>query len=325
MDQFYREEVMSQLSSLDRGQSSTHSRSALVQSLRRPFLKCAAFDPKDCVKRSARYLVEHMPKKDLHRLSPAFLAKNVAFALIARKRFAWSSGIPWALFLNEVLPYAVLTERRDDWRKLFFIRMGDCVEGVSSAKAAAVAMNKCAWEIVQPPIVFVAAPPNELNQYSPLEVLRAHNASCTGLSVFLVDALRSVGIPARVAGVPHWNKGPKVCPHADNDPPCGNHDWVEVWVEGSWHFIDQRGNSPGLDKSWFYPALTDLQVPLSGNHSVYATSWADPRTLDPKYYPENIAVKVFPMVWQKEQTVPGWDVANWYHHKPRSFFSVFFR
>lgn len=32
------------------------------------------------------------------------------------------------------------------------------------------------------------------------QVIAAGYASCTGLSIFLVDALRSVGIPARVAG-----------------------------------------------------------------------------------------------------------------------------
>ena len=33
-----------------------------------------------------------------------------------------------------------------------------------------------------------------------LQVINAGHASCTGLSIFLVNALRSVGIPARMAG-----------------------------------------------------------------------------------------------------------------------------
>ena len=56
-------------------------------------------------------------------------------------------------------------------------------------------------------IKFVAAPPDELNHYSVFSVLNARNSSCTGLAVFLACSLRSVGIPARVAGVPHWVKG----------------------------------------------------------------------------------------------------------------------
>jgi transglutaminase-like putative cysteine protease len=33
-----------------------------------------------------------------------------------------------------------------------------------------------------------------------MQVIAAGYASCTGLSIFLVDALRAVGIPARVTG-----------------------------------------------------------------------------------------------------------------------------
>jgi hypothetical protein len=65
---------------------------------------------------------------------------------------------------------------------------------------------------------------NSSLNYSPL----VHsNSSCTGLSVFLVAAYRSVGIPARVAGVPHWLKGPSICPDGDESPDCGNHNWGE--------------------------------------------------------------------------------------------------
>ena len=41
-------------------------------------------------------------------------------------------------------------------------------------------------------------------------------ATCTGLSIMLVEACRAVGIPARVAGIASWpGRG-------------GNHTWVEV-------------------------------------------------------------------------------------------------
>ena len=38
------------------------------------------------------------------------------------------------------------------------------------------------------------------------------------MSIFLISALRSVGIPARMAGTPDWILG------------GGNHDWVEVRI-----------------------------------------------------------------------------------------------
>ena len=39
---------------------------------------------------------------------------------------------------------------------------------------------------------------------APFELLRGRNGSCTSTAIFLVAALRSVGVPARVAGVPQW-------------------------------------------------------------------------------------------------------------------------
>jgi len=54
----------------------------------------------------------------------------------------------------------------------------------------------------------------EKTNQSPSESMRQHMASCTGLSILLVDALRSVGIPARFAGTAAW--------HDDR----GNHSWT---------------------------------------------------------------------------------------------------
>ena len=39
---------------------------------------------------------------------------------------------------------------------------------------------------------------------SPYESINAGMASCTGLSILLIDVCRSVGIPARFVGTPSW-------------------------------------------------------------------------------------------------------------------------
>ena len=39
---------------------------------------------------------------------------------------------------------------------------------------------------------------------APLDVVAAGKASCTGLSLLLVAACRSLGVPARIAGVGDW-------------------------------------------------------------------------------------------------------------------------
>jgi hypothetical protein len=175
------------------------------------------------------WLSKYMPEAD--RSNPLvnnshFLNQTITFALKTRARWP---DVPRQVFLNDVLPYAVLTEQRDDWRRLFYTSLCSDIDGLS-ASTVVEKLNAEAWGIVQPPIKFVAAPPNEVNRYSVFSVMSAHSSSCTGLAVFLTAVYRSCGIPARVAGTPHWNKGPKVCPHGDADGECGNHNWVEVYL-----------------------------------------------------------------------------------------------
>ena len=64
-------------------------------------------------------------------------------------------------------------------------------------------------------------------------------ATCTGLSIMLVEACRAVGVPARMAGIASWpGRG-------------GNHTWVEVWDDG-WHFVGAaEPDAKGLDHAWF--------------------------------------------------------------------------
>lgn len=78
--------------------------------------------------------------------------------------------------------------------------------------------------------------------YDPMSTLLFGYASCTGVSILYVDALRSIGVPARVTGTPAWHGGPG----GASGPPQGNHNWVEVWLGadgsagagGGWAFIE---------------------------------------------------------------------------------------
>ena len=94
-------------------------------------------------------------------------------------------------------------------------------------------------------------------------------ASCTGLSILLVDACRSVHVPARLVGIPRWsNKN-------------GNHTWVEVWDNGDWHFTGAAEyNKDGLDRAWFQrdASLADKTKRMN---SIYAISFARTDTLFP--------------------------------------------
>ena len=88
--------------------------------------------------------------------------------------------------------------------------------------------------------------------------LQSGKVSCTGQSILLVCALRSVGIPARMAGVLTWN-------HVR-----GNHNWVEAWCDGEWKMLEY--NEKDFNTPWVMSAISMLD-PRKPENAIYATSW----------------------------------------------------
>ncbi|CAD7929275.1 unnamed protein product [Amoebophrya sp. A25] len=187
------------------------------------------------------------------------------------------------LFLNDVAPYAVFTEPRTNWRKVFYRFLLPLLKEADSATALISVINSKVWNLfTNEPIRFFAAGADEINNFGIADFLNGTftgghpGSSCTGMAIFTVACLRTVGIPARAAGVAHWNRGNSSCPDGDASPNCGNHNWVEVWNGTQWHFLSpapQEGGPKPLDQGWFFPNPIDTLRPLNGNHSLYATSW----------------------------------------------------
>ncbi|MDT8390270.1 MAG: transglutaminase domain-containing protein [Lentisphaeria bacterium] len=214
--------------------------------------------------KAADFLFEHMPERD-RQLTVAFLAENVDYAYRAREKFPWARDVPDDLFLNWVLPYASLDESRDPWRKKFFEMFGDTVMACGTAGEAAITLNTTIYDTLN---VHYSKQRPKANQ-SPAESIKAGKASCTGLSILLVNACRSVGIPARVVGTPLWVKG------------GGNHTWVEIWDKG-WHSVG-AAESKALNRTWFAEKASE-QVGHDPRHAIYAASFKKTET-------------PFPLVW----------------------------
>ena len=79
---------------------------------------------------------------------------------------------------------------------------------------------------------------------SALDCYRKGYGRCGEESVFAVNALRSVGIPARQVYAPKWS-------HCDD-----NHAWVEAWCGGKWHYFGACEPRPVLDQGWFRNAAS---------------------------------------------------------------------
>jgi hypothetical protein len=201
------------------------------------------------------FLIANMPDRDLVSLNAGFLIKNVKFAYQARRKTPWGSSIPKDVFLNNVLPYVNVNERRDDWRQDFYKRFLSRAIEKGSIEKAALDLNKYVFESLGVTYDGVKRPKPD---QSPYESIEAKYASCTGLSILLVDALRAVGIPARVVAVMLWRES------------GGNHTWIEVW-DGKWHYLGAE-ESEAYDQAWFTAKAAEADVENYKNR-IYAVSF----------------------------------------------------
>lgn len=231
------------------------------------------------------FLVKHMPQSDKVLLNDKLLKNNIKYALKAKERFPWSKKIPQDIFLNDVLPYASLNERRDDWREDFYQRFSPIVTDAETIEQAVALISKN----IQKELKVVYSTKRKKPDQSPYESMEQGMASCTGLSILLVNACRSVGIPARVVGTPAWTT------------KNGNHNWVEIYTpsDNKWHFTEYYRDEKGLDAGWFVNDAKRAN-PKSEYHRIYASSWKKTKLH-------------FPLVWDIQDTsVSAVDVTKHY-------------
>ncbi|MSR69194.1 MAG: polyhydroxyalkanoate depolymerase, partial [Phycisphaerales bacterium] len=223
-------------------------------------IELAPVDQKDAM----RWLVAHMPASDAQTLSSEFLLDECAQAHEAWRTAPWHAQVSQELFLDCILPYANISESRDPWRSTL---REICLPLIASAKTPSEATAVINRELFTRIGVKYSTLRKKADQ-SPRESIESGLASCTGLAILLVDACRSVGIPARFAGIPMWNDG------------SGNHSWVEIWDNG-WHFTgaaEATGND--LDKGWFTDRTAQARRD-EAPHAIYAVTWRESPTLFP--------------------------------------------
>ena len=222
--------------------------------------------PKD-QRAAVEFLVLNMGRKDLQTLSADFILDNVRVAYEARKAAPWANQVSDELFFNDILPYANVNEQRENWRSKLREICWPIVKDCKTTGEAAQALNKQLFKKVK---VKYSTKRKKANQ-SPSESMDSGLASCTGLSILLIDACRSVHVPARMTGIPKWsNKN-------------GNHTWVEVWDDNDWHFTGAAEyNAEGLDRAWFKRDAS-LANKSKRMNSIYSISFARTDTVFPMF------------------------------------------
>ena len=228
------------------------------------------------IKSSVEFIITHMPQRDLESLESDFLLNDIRKAHEIRKSAKWQ--ISDELFLNFVLPYANVDETRESWREKLNKLCAPLVKDCENTGDAAQVLNRKLFPLVK---VKYSTQRKKANQ-SPSESIDQGLASCTGLSILLVAACRSIGVPARLEGIPSWpNKR-------------GNHTWVEVWHNGRWHFTGAAEPAEKLNQTWFQndAALARKESRLN---AIYAVSFAQTET-------------VFPLVWSRDKKNPVYAI-----------------
>ena len=229
------------------------------------------------------YLIRDLPEADLRELTPEDLAENVSLAYRARAAVPWGADLPEDVFLDAVLPHASVTEPREPMRAEFLERYLPLVADSDTPGAAACRLNEHLFKDYE-----VRYNTRRLRtDQSSRESIAQGMATCTGLSIMLVEACRAVGVPARLAGIASWpGRG-------------GNHTWVEVWDDG-WHFLGAAEPDPaGLDHAWFVGDAAQAVKDRSRIHAIWAATY---RTTG----------ETFPLVWDRDARVPAENVTARY-------------
>mmetsp|Transcript_3272 Transcript_3272/g.4763 ORF Transcript_3272/g.4763 Transcript_3272/m.4763 type:complete len:390 (-) Transcript_3272:170-1339(-) len=189
-------------------------------------------------------------------LSNGILEPTVNISLYAKQNYPWTKDVPKDLYYEYVASFANVNEARSNWRPVFHDLVKPIIEQILTSKSRDSSDIPTAKEIVQSlndQIWTTAATYSNSESikfqhgqtpliYDPMSVLIFGYASCTGLSIFFVNILRTAGIPARLAGTAAWN----------DKEEDGNHSWIEFWscdddcggtgdsAGGRWHIMESK-------------------------------------------------------------------------------------
>lgn len=218
-----------------------------------------------------------------HVLTVLLLFVSVAFA-----QFPWSGTAPKEIEQAALSPDCVLDETPCNWRPALEAIFRPLVKECRTASEAVLTV---ASQMTQATGVYYS-PKRRHPLMNPLEALHEKKVSCTGQSILLVSALRSIGIPARAVGIGSWGY------------IRGNHTWCEAWCDGEWKMIEF--NEKDFNTPWVmeYIGMINPKVP---HQRIFAAS------------PHGRG-GYFPTVWNFESRVTAEDVTQRYLALSRAWY-----
>lgn len=207
----------------------------------------------DCRKEEAvlmRFLYGTMPVRDAGEYDFEVFLGYVRHALFLRREVLWCSELPEDLFVNYVLYHRINSEDIVDCRGFFYEKIKDRIAGMRLWDAVLEINYWCAEHATYES--------TDSRTASPMTMYRSGKGRCGEESTFTVTALRSMGIAARQVYAPRWS-------HCDD-----NHAWVEVYIDGKWHFLGACEPEEILDTGWFCEPANRALLVHTRNFSDFA-------------------------------------------------------
>ncbi|MDR2834918.1 MAG: transglutaminase domain-containing protein [Bacteroidales bacterium] len=205
-------------------------------------------------KKYLKFLFAYMPLSDFAEYDFDFYVKETKLAIQAKNTFVWAKSVPEDIFMNYVLPPRINNENTDSARLVLFdeLKMKFADKNFSMAEAALEINHWCHEKMNYQG--------TDERTIAPLGAIKRAFGRCGEESTFFTTALRTVGIPARQVYTPRWA-------HTDD-----NHAWVEVWIDGTWHYLGACEPLPIIDRGWF-------DVPATRTMLVYAKEFGTSKNI----------------------------------------------
>lgn len=186
------------------------------------------------------YLMATLPMSDLANYPLSAWVPYIRHALMLRETFEWTRDLDEQTFTDYVFYPRINTEDIEECRQFFYGMLEPRIRGLNLEQAVIETNYWC-----QENVTYHMA---DDRTKSAITAYRSCGGRCGEESTFTVTALRAIGIPSRQVYAPWWS-------HCDD-----NHAWVEVLIDGKWHFMGACEAAPKYDTGWFTNAASRAMV-----------------------------------------------------------------
>lgn len=179
----------------------------------------------------AYFLLQSMPDVDLVNLKAEDFISYFEALKKSRERVAWKDRIDDFLFFYYILPHRVSQEPLENFTQIYADTLYELIKDAKDMREAVLRINE--WVFTR-----MKYDPSERWDQDAIATIKRGFGRCEEMGILFMKALRTVYIPVRKVYTPWW-------PFTES-----NHAWVEVWVDGRWHFLG-GGEPTDLDHAWF--------------------------------------------------------------------------